>query len=95
MATHKYTSPGTMLDPHPTRYRHQQVVTFSEKGITIHEAPFLKDAVNGQALQIVDSRRLLSTVHGAYFLWRDCFDTLVRTGTSVVLVKPLTETVLV
>jgi hypothetical protein len=28
----------------------------------------------------VDSRKLLLTVQGEYFLWRDCFDTLARPG---------------
>ncbi|KFY03482.1 hypothetical protein V490_00177 [Pseudogymnoascus sp. VKM F-3557] len=79
---------ATILKSHIASYRQQQVVTFSEKGVTVHETPFLKDEVNAQALRIVDSGKLLSTVQGEYFLWRDCFETLARTGTAVVLVKP-------
>ncbi|KFY96898.1 hypothetical protein V498_02409 [Pseudogymnoascus sp. VKM F-4517 (FW-2822)] len=80
---------ATTLDSHLTSYHHQQVVKFSEDGVIVHETPFSKDAVNAQALRIVDSGKLLSTVQGAYFLWRNCFDMLVRTGTAVVLIRPV------
>jgi hypothetical protein len=80
---------ATTLESHLTSYRQQQVVTFSEKGVTVHETPFLKDEVNAQALRIVDSGKLLSTVQGEYFLWRDCFETLVSSGTAVVLIRPV------
>jgi hypothetical protein len=62
---------------------------FSEDGVTFHETPFLKDAVNEQARRIVDTGKKLSTVQGEYFLWDDCFDMLLRTGTAVVLVMPV------
>ncbi|KFY80305.1 hypothetical protein V499_00823 [Pseudogymnoascus sp. VKM F-103] len=73
-------------NPHLTSYRRQQVVMFSEEGVIVYEAPFVKDAVNAQALRVADSGKALSTIRGEYFLWRDCFDNLVRTGTAVVLV---------
>ncbi|OBT79444.1 hypothetical protein VF21_02103 [Pseudogymnoascus sp. 05NY08] len=76
---------------HHTSNRRQQVVTFSEEGVTVHETPFLKDAVNAQALRVADSGKYLSTKRGGYFLWRDCFDHLVRTGTAEVLVTGLTR----
>ncbi|KFZ24817.1 hypothetical protein V502_00702 [Pseudogymnoascus sp. VKM F-4520 (FW-2644)] len=80
---------ATTLESHLTSYRQQQVVTFSEKGVTVHETPFLEDEVNAQALRIVNSGKLLSTVQGEYFLWRDCFETLVSSGTAVVLIRPV------
>ncbi|KFY28058.1 hypothetical protein V491_00664 [Pseudogymnoascus sp. VKM F-3775] len=79
---------ATTSDSHLPSYLHQQVVKFVEEGVIVHETPFLKDAVNEQALRIVDSGKLLSTAQGAYFLWRNCFDMLVRTGTAIVLIKP-------
>lgn len=62
---------------------------FAEDGVTFHETPFLKDAVNAQARRIVDAGKKLSTVQGEYFLWDDCFDMLLSTGTAVVLVMPV------
>ncbi|ELR03660.1 hypothetical protein VC83_09685 [Pseudogymnoascus destructans] len=82
---------ATIPDSHHTSNRRQQVVMFSEEGVTVHEAPFLKDAVNAQALRVADSGKYLSTRRGGYFLWRDCFDDLVRTETAEVLVTGLTR----
>ena len=60
---------------------------FSEEGVIVYKTPFLKDAVNAQAIRVADSGKALSTIRGEHFLWYDCFDMLVRTGTAVVLVK--------
>jgi hypothetical protein len=35
---------------------------FFEEGVTVHETPFLKDAVNTQALRGADSGKALSTI---------------------------------
>ena len=57
----------------------------------IYETPFLEDAVNEQARKIVDTGKSLLTLQGQYFHWQQCYDILSRTGTAVVLVRPLRE----
>ncbi|KFY47181.1 hypothetical protein V494_00117, partial [Pseudogymnoascus sp. VKM F-4513 (FW-928)] len=68
---------------------HQQVVKFVESGATISETPYSKDLVNEQAQIIADAGKHLSTLQGQHFLWHDCYDTLLMTSTSVVVVTSL------
>jgi hypothetical protein len=65
------------------------VVKFIQKddNTTLEEVPFQRDAVTNQAQNFADQGKKLSLRQGGHFIWQECFDILVRTGHSAVLVS--------
>jgi hypothetical protein len=64
-------------------------VTFVENGDILSETPYSKELVNEQARIIADAGKYLSTPRGQHFLWHDCYDTLLKASTTLVVVTSL------
>tara|TARA_R110002060_G_scaffold70387_1_gene78957 strand:- start:374 stop:1705 length:1332 start_codon:yes stop_codon:yes gene_type:complete len=87
------TTPGEEVVPE-TAYRHHDragsVVRFIQDA-TIQEVPYEKESVSNQARGYANDGKSLSLIDGGNFLWQACFDILVRTGQSTVIVSNATR----
>lgn len=87
------TSPGEENVSEPAFHsqdRAGSLVKFIQ-GATFQEVPYEKDSVNNKAREYANDGKSLSLVDGGSFLWQACFDVLVRSGQSTVIVSIATR----